>query len=164
MRIPTVCGFQKVGSANCKFFVWFQLCCSHLSDGRIDDTWRIMWAEILSFWFWWMDRNSIWTFLNVWVECVLPSPWIGIDECCSLILSSSTVFLEMNETSEPESMSILILWDLTDESYHANTVANKVEWVDEFVSWVYPWDKMIAPMSYCWAECCPEVPWGLMSG
>ena len=111
-----------------------------------------------------MGRKFMWTFPSVWVECVPPIPWIGTDECCRLILSESTVFLEMNETSEPESMSILSLWDVTVESYHANAVASNVACVDEFFSWVWSWEKMIAPLSYCWVEPCAELPCCLLFG
>ena len=36
-----------------------------------------------------------------------PTPRNGKDECCRESLSKSTMFLEINETSEPELMSIL---------------------------------------------------------
>ena len=141
--------FKKVESAKINYSVWFHLSCSHFSEGKMDETWRIMWAEIRTLMFLWIGRKSICTFPRVWVECMPPTPRIGKDECCRGSLSKSTVFLEINDTSEPEAMSILSWWDVTDESYHANAVANSVDCENGFVCWVWPcWDKMIAPLSY----------------
>ena len=39
---PTDWGFQKVESAKFNFSVWLHMSCSHCSDGKIDETWRII--------------------------------------------------------------------------------------------------------------------------
>ena len=66
--------------------------------------------------------------------------------------------------TEPESMNILRWWDVTDDSYHANAVANSVAWEDEFVSLVWPCsDKMMTPFCYCWVEPIVRVPWALLA-